>query len=96
MRKIKRLLPFALSLILLSSCGAPGSSSLGYRQISMNEAVKIMKDEKNYIILEPNMPRIVRSSSREMQSRGDAAILGTADDRCERVFWRTRVVLVAL
>ena len=56
MRKIKRLLPFVLSLMLLSSCGAPGSSSLGYRQISMDEAVKMMKDEKNYIILDVRRP----------------------------------------
>lgn len=56
MRKIKRLLPFILSLMILSSCGAPGSSSLGYRQISMNEAVKMMKDEKNYIILDARRP----------------------------------------
>ena len=56
MRKIKRLLPFVLSLMLLSSCGAPGSSSLGYRQISMNEAVKMMKDEKDYIILDVRRP----------------------------------------
>ena len=56
MRKIKRLLPLILSLMLLSSCGTPGSSSLGYRQISMNEAVKMMKDEKNYIILDARRP----------------------------------------
>ena len=56
MRKIKRLLPFVLSLMLLLSCGAPGSSSLGYRQISMNEAVKMMKDEKDYIILDVRSP----------------------------------------
>ena len=56
MRKIKRLLPFVLSLMLLSSCGNAGSSSLGYRQISMNEAVKMMKDEKNYIILDARRP----------------------------------------
>ena len=56
MSKIKRLLPFILSLTLLSSCGAPGGSSLGYRQISMNEAVKMMKDEKNYIILDARRP----------------------------------------
>ena len=56
MRKIKRLLPFVLSLMLLSSCGAPRSSSSGYRQISMNEAVKMMKDEKNYIILDARRP----------------------------------------
>jgi rhodanese-related sulfurtransferase len=56
MRKIKRLLPFVISLMLLSSCGAPGSSSLGYRQISMDEAVKMMRDEKNYIILDVRRP----------------------------------------
>ena len=56
MRKIKRLLPFVLSLMLLSSCGNAGSSSLGYRQISMDEAVKMMKDEKNYIILDARRP----------------------------------------
>ena len=56
MRKIKRLLLFILSLMLLSSCGAPGSSSLGYRQIRMDKAVKMMKDEKNYIILDVRRP----------------------------------------
>ena len=56
MRKIKRLLPFVLSLMLLSSCGTPGSSSNSYRQISMEEAVKMMKDEKNYIILDARRP----------------------------------------
>ena len=56
MRKIRRLLPFVLSLMLLSSCGDPGSSSLGYRQISMDKAVKMMKDEKNYIILDVRRP----------------------------------------
>ena len=56
MRKIKRILPFVLSLMLLSSCGNAGSSSLGYRQISMDKAVKMMKDEKNYIILDVRRP----------------------------------------
>ena len=56
MRKIKRLLPFILSLALLSSCGNPVSSKSGYRQISMDEAVKMMKDEKNYIILDVRRP----------------------------------------
>ena len=56
MRKIKRLLPFILSLMLLSSCGTPGGSKGNYRQISMDEAVKIMKDEKNYIILDVRRP----------------------------------------
>ena len=56
MRKIRKLLPFVLSLMLLSSCGTPGSSSSGYRQISMDEAVKMMKDEKDYIILDVRRP----------------------------------------
>ena len=56
MRKTKRLLPLILSLMLLSSCGTSGSSSLGYRQISMDKAVKMMKDEKNYIILDVRRP----------------------------------------
>ena len=56
MRKIKRLLPFVLSLMILSSCGTTGSSSSGYRQISMDEAVKMMKDEKDYIILDVRRP----------------------------------------
>ena len=51
MRKMKRLLPFVLSLMLMSSCGTSGSS-LGYRQISMSEAVRMMETEKQYIILD--------------------------------------------
>ena len=56
MRKLKRLLPFILSIMLLSSCGTPGGSANSYRQISMDEAVKMMKDEKNYIILDVRRP----------------------------------------
>ena len=56
MLKIKRLLPFVLSLMLLSSCGTSVGSENSYRQISMDEAVKMMKDEKNYIILDVRRP----------------------------------------
>ena len=56
MRKIKRLLPFILSLMLLSSCTTPGSSAHSYRQITMDAAVKMIKDEKNYIILDVRRP----------------------------------------
>ena len=56
MRKIKLLIPMMLSAVLLSSCGTTGGSSSGYRQISMDEAVKMMKDEKNYIILDVRRP----------------------------------------
>ena len=47
---IKRVLPIILSALLLTAC-APGNS-LGYKQITMSEAVKMMEKEKNYIILD--------------------------------------------
>ena len=50
MKKIKRLLPIILSALVLTAC-APGNS-LGYKQITMSEAVKMMETEKNYIILD--------------------------------------------
>ena len=56
MRKIKLLISMMLSAMLVSSCGATESSSSGYRQISMDEAVKMMRDEKNYIILDVRKP----------------------------------------
>ena len=51
MKKIKRLLPILLSTLILTACAAPGNS-LGYKQISMSEAVKMMETEKDYIILD--------------------------------------------
>ena len=51
MKKLKGLLPIILSALLLTACNAPGNS-LGYKQITMSEAVKLMKTEKNYIILD--------------------------------------------
>ena len=56
MRKIRRLLPFILSIMLLSSCSAPGGSVNSYRQISMDEAVEMMKKESGYIILDVRRP----------------------------------------
>ena len=56
MRKIRRLLSLILLPLILSSYGTPGSSSSDYRQISMDKAVNIMKNEKNYIILDVRRP----------------------------------------
>ena len=56
MRKIRRLLPFILSIMLLSSCSAAGGAATGYRQISMDEAVEMMKKESDYIILDVRRP----------------------------------------
>ena len=51
MKKIKRLVLFILSALLLSACTGP-RNSLGYKQITMLEAAKMMESEKNYIILD--------------------------------------------
>ena len=56
MRKIKRLLSFVLSIMLLSACTAPGASGDSYRQITMDEAVEMMKRESGYIILDVRRP----------------------------------------
>ena len=56
MKKTKRFLPIILSAMLLSSCGTPGSSSSGYRRISMNEAMQIIKNESGYVILDVRRP----------------------------------------
>ena len=52
MRRIKRLIPIILSLMLLSACSATGGAANSYRQISMDEAVEMMKKESGYIILD--------------------------------------------
>lgn len=56
MRKIKRLLPFVISMMLLSSCTTHGGHVNSYRQISMDEAVEMMKKESGYIILDVRRP----------------------------------------
>lgn len=56
MKKIKLFVSMMLSTMLFSSCTALGGSFLGYRQISVDEAVEIIKNEKNYIILDVRRP----------------------------------------
>ena len=51
MKKIKRLLPVFLFALLLGACTAPENSP-SYKQISVAEAVKMMEEENNYIILD--------------------------------------------
>ena len=52
MKKIKIILHFVISIMLLSACSDTGGLANSYRQISMDEAVKMMEEEKNYIILD--------------------------------------------
>ena len=56
MRKMKRFAYMILSLMLLSSCSAPYEPMNSYRQISMDEAVEMMKKEQGYIILDVRRP----------------------------------------
>ncbi len=55
MRKFLKLIPLIVSSLLLVSCSAPVDNA-GYREIAMDEALTIMKDEKNYIILDVRTP----------------------------------------
>ena len=48
---MKRILITLLVIILLTSCGAP-QDELGYRQISMAEAIEIIDSEEGYVILD--------------------------------------------
>ena len=48
---MKKMITVLLSTLLVAGC-APRSEQLAYRQIGMDEAVNIMKEEKGYIILD--------------------------------------------
>ena len=48
---MKRIIPILMALLLLSGC-ATQSAKKTYRQISMEEAVTIMEEETEYIILD--------------------------------------------
>lgn len=53
MKRIKRMIPIVLSALMCAGCTAAQSSeNVTYRQISMAEAVAMMKEEQNYIILD--------------------------------------------
>jgi len=49
---MKKLLPMILAVLLLAGCAAPAEGEARYRQITMDEAVAMMEEEKNYIILD--------------------------------------------
>lgn len=55
--KIKRLITILLSLLSLTGCGAPSSPNNNtYKQITMSEAIAMMKKERDYIILDVRRP----------------------------------------
>ena len=56
---MKKLITLILPTLLLTSCahsGKSGSAEISYRTISMDEAIDVMKTEKDYIILDVRTP----------------------------------------
>jgi len=53
---MKRIIPLLLSVLLLTGCASPAVTEPGYRQITMDEALKIMEEENGYIILDVRTP----------------------------------------
>ena len=49
---MKKLLLIFITALLLGGCAVPAEQESSYRQITMDEAVAMMKEEKNYIILD--------------------------------------------
>lgn len=55
--KMKRIIPIlASTLLLLAGCSSKNTENNGYRQIDMEEAERIIKEEKEYIILDVRTP----------------------------------------
>ena len=53
---MRKLIPFFLSLLLLAGCAAPAQQESSYRQISTDEAIAMMEEENDYIILDVRTP----------------------------------------
>ena len=49
---MRKLIPILLSALMFSGCSTPPSSANTYQRISMEEAVVMMKEKKDYIILD--------------------------------------------
>ena len=54
---MKKLIPILLSVLMLTGCaGASNSQNKTYRQITMDEAVAMMEQESDHIILDVRRP----------------------------------------
>ena len=49
---MKKLLPIFIAALLLAGCTVPAEQEVNYRQITMDEAIAMMEEEKDYIILD--------------------------------------------
>ena len=53
---MKKLIPILLSALMFTSCASSNNQTNTYRQISMDEAVTMMAEERGYIILDVRRP----------------------------------------
>ena len=49
---MKRFVPFLFLFLLVAGCAAPAESEASYRQVSMDEAIAMMEEKNDYIILD--------------------------------------------
>ena len=49
---MNKLLPIFITALLLVGCAVPAEQEISYRQITMDKAVAMMKEEEGYIILD--------------------------------------------
>lgn len=54
--KIKKFIPLILSTLLFTGCVAGENTQTTYRQVTTDEAIQIMKQESDYIILDVRRP----------------------------------------
>ena len=53
---MKRFVPFLFLFLLVAGCAAPAEQESSYRQISMDEAIAMMEEKNDYIILDVRTP----------------------------------------
>ena len=53
---MKRFVPFLFLFLLVAGCAAPAESEASYRQVSMGEAIAMMEEKNDYIILDVRTP----------------------------------------
>ena len=53
---MNRFVPFLFLFLLVAGCAAPAESEASYRQVSMDEAIAMMEEKNDYIILDVRTP----------------------------------------
>ena len=77
---MKKLMPIILSALMLTSCaGTSNNQTNTYRQISMDEAVKMMAEETGYIILDVRRPDEFAAGHIPKAINVQKETIGTAD-----------------